>query len=798
MPAKARLLAHIDNAAGVVTPVWPLRSFIATNPLAGFESLPFPRAVAEGKRRFRGRGYPSRTMGQQALRWGEIDLVVLKAALARHNREDLYEAMVKGPVVAETPVPSPASALNRLSIKWLTAFLDEGQSAWPMPGREQGFYRAWKALAVHDGELPDAGRLRELPDDTMDALVQLLRDVPESELEELLAGHLAALPGWAGFIRWRANQDHYVWQQAHPISLGEYLAVRLAINWLLGEPQSVPAATDAEVDSEGLIWLEALEESYRGKLIGELRWGFGQPQPAVPRAEAQLVFCIDVRSEVLRRHLERSGPFQTLGFAGFFGIPVAFRGFTAEQDIASCPVLLSPKYTIGEQVAAGHEHAAHAHRQGHQHLTGLRGLLYALKSNIAAPFAYVETAGSLFGVVMAGRTLFPEGFQSSLRRLRDWLVPQAPLEPTIHLCGGEHGEEDILGVSLEEQIFFAEAGLRVMGLTENFAPLVVLCGHGGETVNNPYAAGLDCGACGGNPGGPNARIMAAIYNDSEVRAGLAERGIVIPDDTRFAAGEHNTTTDEVRIYQPEKLRQHNPLLFDRLQAGLAQARRGATAERSQRLPNSATPDSVFGTRERAADWAQVRPEWGLARNAAFIVGPRDLTRELDLQGRTFLHSYDWRSDPEGKALEIILTAPMVVAEWINTQYYFSTVDNGMYGSGSKVTHNVVGKLGVMQGNASDLMSGLPLQSLMSADGELYHQPLRLMTVVQAPLDRVAAVIERNDILQTLFNHGWVALTVIDPDDGRFLRYQPGLQWLDTAEQTPTPVPAEAATLVESV
>jgi uncharacterized protein YbcC (UPF0753/DUF2309 family) len=122
----------------------------------------------------------------------------------------------------------------------------------------------------------------------------------------------------------------------------------------------------------------------------------------------------------------------------------------------------------------------------------------------------------------------------------------------------------------------------------------------------------------------------------------------------------------------------------------------------------------------------------------------------------------------------------------------------MYGSGSKVTHNVVGKLGVMQGNASDLMSGLPLQSLMSADGELYHQPLRLMTVVQAPVDRVAAVIERNDILQTLFNHGWVALTVIDPDDGRFLRYRPGLQWLDTAEQTPTPVPAQAATAVESV
>ena len=798
MPAKARLLAHIDNAAGVVTPVWPLRSFIAANPLAGFESLPFPQAVAEGKRRFRAHGYPSRAMGQQALRRGEIDMEVLKTTLARHNREDLLEAMVNGPASAGTPTASADTALNRLTIKWLTAFLDEGQAAWPMPGREQGFYRAWKALAAHDGELPDAGKLRELPDDAMDALMQLLWTVPESEHEALLAGHLAALPGWAGFIRWRASQYQYAWQQAHPISLGEYLAVRLAINWLLGESQSASAPTDAGVEQEGLIWLEAWEESYRSKLTGELRRGFAQPRPAVPRAEAQLVFCIDVRSEVIRRHLERSGAFQTLGFAGFFGIPVAFRGFTAEQDIASCPVLLSPKYTIGEQVAAGHEHAAHAHRQGHRHLTGLRGLLYALKANIAAPFAYVETAGSLFGLVMTGRTLFPHGFQASLRRLRHWLVPEAPLEPTIHLCGGGHGEEDVLGVSLEEQIFFAEAGLRVMGLTDNFAPLVVLCGHGGETLNNPYAAGLDCGACGGNPGGPNARIMAAIYNDPQVRAGLAERGIVIPDDTRFAAGEHNTTTDEVRIYQPERLRQHNPLLFDRMQAGLEKARQGATAERSQRLPNGARSDSVLGTSERAADWAQVRPEWGLARNAAFIVGPRDLTRDLDLQGRTFLHSYDWRSDPEGKALEIILTAPMVVAEWINTQYYFSTVDNGMYGSGSKITHNVVGKLGVMQGNASDLMSGLPLQSLMSADGELYHQPLRLMTVVQAPVDRVMAVIQRNDILQTLFDNGWVALTVIDPDDERFLRYCAGGDWLDTADAPAAPAPTEAATPVESL
>jgi hypothetical protein len=286
--------------------------------------------------------------------------------------------------------------------------------------------------------------------------------------------------------------------------------------------------------------------------------------------------------------------------------------------------------------------------------------------------------------------------------------------------------------------------------------------------------------------------MAAILNAPAVRERLAGRGIVIPAETLVLAAEHNTTTDTVTIFDPPGGIGGHGQRLGKLRGDLATARKGAAAERLRRLPGGGDPaDPVAAVERRAADWAQVRPEWALARNAAFIVGPRAMTRAADLGGRCFLHSYDWTGDDEGRFLEVILTAPMVVAEWINTQYFFSTIDNAVYGAGSKTTHNVVGAFGVVQGNGSDLMTGLPAQSVMAADGQAYHEPLRLMTVVEAPVGRVEAVIARNGILQTLFGNGWVALMVMDPETGRKLRRSRTGKWLPAdAPWTPgEPAPA---------
>jgi hypothetical protein len=303
----------------------------------------------------------------------------------------------------------------------------------------------------------------------------------------------------------------------------------------------------------------------------------------------------------------------------------------------------------------------------------------------------------------------------------------------------------------------------MMGLTKNFAPLVVFCGHGSQTTNNAYASALDCGACGGRHGAPNARILAAILNDSAVRQQLKREEIVIPALTYFIAAEHNTTTDELELFKPTTPEHIMPYI-NSLEADLQAARLQNNQWRSRELGwNLSAEQAKKHSATRALDWAEVRPEWGLARNAVFIVGPRTLTKNLNLEGRSFLHSYDWKQDPDGSSLTTILTAPMVVAQWINSQYLFSTLDNTAYGSGSKVTKNITGKIGIMQGNASDLMHGLPLQSVYSNDRTPYHEAVRLLTVIYAPRERIDAIIAAQPILQKLFGNGWVNLACIEPE-----------------------------------
>lgn len=761
MPDLARLAAQIEIAAGHVTPYWPLRSFIAANPLQGLEDRGFEDAVRSGGALFGGRAWPAPAILKAALADGRIDPAILAEVAAKHGTPDAARPDALDRPVAPVRETTPSN-VNRVLIRWLAAFLDEGQAAWPMPGRERGFWRAFRDVARHDREIPRRAELAALPEDPLKALQTLLDGVPDAERSVLLTRHLVALSGWAGYVKWRAAERAHPWAEAAPITLADFLTARLFLARQFEEPPAAPAAPEAP--EAAAIWTEAWEETWRTGLTRALA---SQPTLLPVRPDAQLVFCIDVRSEVLRRHLERAGPWATLGFAGFFGAPVAVQPFEDDRAYASCPVLLTPKHVIPEVAAPGAEAAAEARRTGLARLKGAKAGLRALKESVAGAFGFVEATGAAFGAAMVARTVAPTGFGSAVARLSERVAPPAPTTHRVGLACDDGGAEPT-GLSPAEMAFFAEGALRIMGLTEGFAKLVLLCGHGGAATNNPFAAGLDCGACGGNRGGPNARIMAKVFNDAGVRTTLAGRGIVIPPETVFLAAEHNTTTDALTIFDETPAAPHAATLA-RLKADLATARRAAAAERLARMPNAIASDPVAAVKRRAADWAQVRPEWALARNAGFIVADRSFTRSLDLEGRCFLHSYDWRADVNGSSLEVILTAPMVVAEWINTQYYFSTVDNTVFGAGSKVTHNVVGGFGVMQGNASDLMTGLPLQSVASADGVPYHEPLRLMTVVQAPLLRVEEVIARHAILRTLFNNGWIALLVADPETGRFLR-----------------------------
>jgi uncharacterized protein YbcC (UPF0753/DUF2309 family) len=790
----------IDDAAATVGSVWPIHSFVTANPLSGFETLPFDEAVTQATSLLGGRGYPSPETFRAALDDGQIDREHLDAELAARGYdaepETLLERMdVDGGADATSATDSdtdPDTERAECALtKWLSAFLDEGRAKWSMPDRENGFYDAFCAVAAYDGEIPDEGVVGSLPETPIEAIEAALASYPESQYVPIFEEQLAALPGWTGLIKQR-EADGNEWQSAHPITLVEYLAVRLSLLDGFGvdvEPSIGPDTIEADpVDELAEAFLKAWEASYRTELVDGVAAESRSlsDEGDADRPDAQLVFCIDTRSEPIRRHVERTGEYETHGYAGFFGVPMEYRGYDADVSVDACPPILDAQHRISEVPADRDGQASH------DRWTGLRDaaetVVDTLRSNPVGAFGFVESAGSGYGLALAARTLVP-GRVRDLLRSADDAVP-ADHEFCEQVVEHQHTYAGDLpvGLTLDERVAYAATAFDLMGW-ESFGRLVAFVGHASETANNPYDSSLDCGACAGNPGGPNARVLASVCNDADVRAALRDRGFDLPDDTVFVAGEHNTTTDEITLYGdvPESHAED----LDRLRADLADARENATAERVE----STGGDAATGVREtekRAADWAETRPEWGLAGNAGFVVGPRALTSDLDLDGRAFLHSYDWSTDSKGDALEAILTGPMVVTQWINAQYYFSTVDNAVYGSGSKVTQNPVGNVGVYQGNGGDLMTGLPHQSVMAASDDPYHQPLRLSTVVHAPVERVTEIVTTHENLTELLDNEWLSLTVVDPtQDHRAFRYERGANWQPMAEsvtpEQPEPV-----------
>lgn len=695
----------VNESWAKIAPFWPLKNLIAVNPLQGLETLAFEQALIEG-----------------------------------------------GAYFAQKEMPSTMQKINVQTIKWMQAFFDQGQASITMPYRHEGLYTAWKKLAPFDNKLHnrDATKrqwLLDLPSNPERAIFECLLklNIPNDEHLLFLTLMLTTLPGWAAHIKYCtewAQDDAYTYK----ISQADYTAIRLIITCLLWQnPQELIqwhkeclVAETKKINPAEKI--KIAEQQYTATLLEKITL---RSNKEVNHPDAQLVFCIDVRSEPFRRALENEGNYETFGFAGFFGIPVSIKNSTTQESYASCPVLLQPKHTIQESPCSK-EGCVKDHK-GYSKLKKIKSLYQALKYNFTTPFVLVEFLGSFMGLWMLLRTLFPTLALRSHKAVVRAFRPDVTLVP--HL-------DDI---QVNQQCAYAESALRAIGLTKNFAFVVVFCGHGSSTQNNAYATALDCGACGGRHGASNARILAKILNSANVRDYLAKKNIFVPVDTYFVGAEHNTTTDEVEVFL---IGDEDASLINKIQNLKQSLNNAGKVNRNARAIN--LDGSIVDT--RSADWAQVRPEWGLARNASFIIAPRSITKHIDLEGRAFLHSYEYQTDSDGSILTLILTAPMVVAQWINAQYLFSTLDNIAYGSGSKVTKNITGKIGIMQGNASDLMTGLPLQSVYKADQEAYHQPVRLTTIVCAPSSFIDSIIARQPVLQKLFRNGWVNLVCLNPEN----------------------------------
>ncbi len=726
---------------------------------------------------------------------------------------------------------------------WAAQCWSDDHGRWTVPG--SSLWTAWRHVGAGPGAARALGApgfaaaVQTLPARADEALVVLLDriGVAPAERGAYLARSAARIAGWTSHAAWR---DRQAGEGEATDAVLELLAVRLAYEALLVDaiapraegaapalrpsadtPAAVALPTPEDLavvaaasglDAAGLValdvdgvdalaevaaelptaarqrwWQAAYEEHHRRPLLGRVAQVVAsRPSHALtltPRL--QVVTCIDVRSERLRRHLEVAAGCETLGFAGFFGVPLSHQPVLDSPETDRCPVLIRPRNVVGETILPGHEDAATREATRRE----LHHAAHACKHEPMAAFATAEIGGVALGLLAAARTFAPR-WRAGHRERVEARQPRTALEIA---AGDDTAEGKRLGFGLEERAYLAEAALRAMGLTTAFAPLVVLCGHGGHTTNNPFRSAYDCGACGGRDGSVNARVMASIANEAAVRERLAERGIAIPDTTLFVAALHDTTTDRVHLLDTHLVpASHRSALGDAAHR-LDAAALATAQERAARRHGDAPAHAAAAARRRADDWAEVRPEWGLAGNAAMVIGPRWLTAPLDLDGRAFLHSYRHEVDPEGSALEVILTAPLVVAQWINSQYYFSTVDPEAFGAGDKAWHNPLPGVGVQVGPRGDLRVGLPRQAVFAADGTMVHEPMRLLGIVHAPRATVERIIGRQPGLARLLDGGWISLAVIDPNGGEVHRYQPTVGFVPApADDRDRPAPPDDA------
>lgn len=773
------------RAARQVPPLWPLDSSVTVNPFLGQADGSLELAAARLGRVAGMRVTMPRNWYAARIRSGEIDDADLAAALvgASVHGAPKTRAALDTALEVERPCPTPLPTIADLAAgtsgidwpgilterisHWAADYFDTAQALWAAP-KGRSAYDSWRDNARFDltPEIAGLKGFAAFASQLPEAAEQTIRDcagylgLSDAALEVYFHRLLMSLGGWAQIGRYRLWQAEL--RGGSDRTLIDLLAIRLVWEkaifcqyatsiegrWLearrLYAEEIVPSADDM-LDS---VLQEAAEHAAQRRLAAEL--AAEKARPANGRAKLQMAFCIDVRSEVFRRALESLDPgIRTIGFAGFFGLGVSHRRFASDIEESRLPPQLAPgSYSCSGDGSLDTTRLDEAARLGERAIRAWGRFRLAAVSS----FAFVEATGPVY-------------VNKLLRNGLGFAKVKHPNDPAPRFDPAPDAAS---------RIVMAEKVLKSMSLTHDFARLVVIAGHGASVVNNPHASMLHCGACGGFSGDVNARLLAGLLNDAAVRAGLAGRGISVPEDTLFMAALHETTTDTVTLYEADHPSTAHAEDIGQLKRWFTAAGALTRAERALRLPGK---PSAAALARRARDWAEIRPEWGLTGCQAFIAAPRSRTAGLDLGSRVFLHSYVWREDKEFGVLELIMTAPVVVASWISLQYYGSTVAPQVFGAGNKLLHNITGGMGVVEGNGGLLRGGVPWQSIH--DGENFvHEPLRMSVAIEAPREAISAVLERHPEVRKLFDNRWLHLFALD-DMGRLAwRYAGGADWID--------------------
>ncbi len=658
--------------------------------------------------------------------------------------------------------------------------------------------------------------------------------VPAEYHDELITQSLVALRGWAGMIRQFEERPDRAPVEAVPARLADFLALRLVLDrvaaeWAAGRlgresdlpglwtelrdrypprrgPGSVARAyllyqvsklqglsshniralnenelvrfESAIAEFDGIarrrLFHLAYERRHRVEVLDALESHVAVALPPSPeRQVVQAIFCIDERCESFRRHLEEIFPqCQTFGTAGFFAVPMYYRGVDDWHAKPLCPIVIRPNHTVVE-VPENESLAAHRLWQAARRWLGqLTGSMSSGSRTLFRGGLFTAVGGAIAAVPLVARVAFPRITASLGRKAGDLARKRMPTRLALERNDNSKLPDGTLaGFDVDEMASIVRRVLEDIGLTQDFARLVAVIGHGSSSRNNPHESAHDCGACGGGRGGPNARAFAEMANDSRVRARLRATSLVIPNDTVFIGGIQDTCADRVTFFATDHLPKSHQDDMHEFRVTIGRVCAANAQERCRRFETASLNITAMEARrhveERSEDLAQVRPELGHATNAVCMIGRRNRTRGLFLDRRAFLVSYDPTADHDGAILARTLAAVGPVGAGINLEYFFSTVDSIGYGCGTKLPHNITGLLGVMDGHASDLRTGLPLQMVEE------HEPMRLLIVIDATPESILAAVECVPSVKRLVVNRWVQVVAWEAD-GTLAVFENGL------------------------
>ncbi|NVJ60520.1 MAG: DUF2309 domain-containing protein [Gammaproteobacteria bacterium] len=810
------VMREVENACNKIAPTWPLDQLIAVNPFWQMRQMSFHETAAYLKSIYNISCLRKRSDYLEDFRQNKFNESDIALAIKNQNSSWTLDD-IKGWLNTSTKQINfwknfsdwiDDFDVHNNRILWrdeITHQVSQFCAAFFQKDHHltsEHLYTEWREVIKHDRGIEiimsHSGLLNEvqqLPDDPSELILLALTemDIPNQVTQAYCHSLLLHVNGWASWIaycEWQANLKGESLSQ-----MTEILAIRLAWELILFRHYKNKFSNFKKMHfafcdqlknykqlfnqhlkaiEPAVICQSAVELHYQSNLNQQLKNSFQSFNKSISAGDSsvntessistkasemstptlQAVFCIDVRSEVIRRALEaQSQAIETFGFAGFFGLPIEYRPVGSQFSRPQLPGLLPAKITVREKpkhIVKDDKKIAFKFEKSARFKNWSQG--------DASAFSMVEALGFYKAWDLVKKTFIGHHYFNPLNITRphqQWELFQ-------------NGEQ----VSIKQQAELAKNILGAMGIS-HFADTVLLVGHGSQTQNNPHACGLDCGACGGQNGSINVQVLAQILNHPEVQSILATEGLDLASVT-FLPALHNTTKDSIEIISDADV-------DNEIKSWLEAAQQQAQQERAQNIgieANIAAKQRSKAFEERTRDWSQIRPEWGLANNASFIVAPRDLTKNIDLSGRTFLHDYYWKKDTDFKVLELILTAPMLVTNWINMQYNASVTDNRHYGSGNKVLHNVVGgHIGVFEGNGGDLRIGLPMQSLH--DGKQWmHRPLRLSVYVQAPLDAISAIIDQHQVVQDLVYNQWLFLFALDETGNLHKKIKSGWQLIN--------------------